>query len=106
MAVASWTPELRRWLDQAAHEAGFDSTGVAGVPDPSDPASAEDSARFAAWIDSGHAGEMEYLKRRDDSGALVRSSPTIPVSYTHLDVYKRQQRRSSGVHDATAIGSG
>jgi epoxyqueuosine reductase len=81
MAVASWTPELRRWLDQAAHEAGFDSTGVAGVPDPSDPASAEDSARFAAWIDSGHAGEMEYLKRRDDSGALVRSSPTIPMPW-------------------------
>jgi epoxyqueuosine reductase len=86
MALASctpeyWTPELRRWLDESARDAGFDAVGVAGVPDPNDPISAEDSARFAAWIDSGHAGEMEYLKRRDESGAFVRSSPTIPMPW-------------------------
>ncbi len=28
----TWTPELRRWLDEAAREAGFDAAGVAGVP--------------------------------------------------------------------------
>jgi epoxyqueuosine reductase len=81
MALASWTPELHRWLDQAATAAGFDVAGVAGVLDPNDPRSADDSARFIAWIDSGHAGEMDYLKRRDESGALVRSSPTIPMPW-------------------------
>jgi epoxyqueuosine reductase len=81
MAPAFWTPELRRWLDESARDAGFDIAGVAAVPDPSDPASAEDAARFAAWIDSGHAGEMNYLKRRDESGALIRSSPAIPMPW-------------------------
>ena len=30
--------------------------------------------RFAAWIDAGYAGEMEYLKRRNESGEYKRSS--------------------------------
>jgi epoxyqueuosine reductase len=81
MASASWTPELRRWLDQAAREAGFDAKGLAAANGPDNPAASEDSARFTAWIDSGHAGEMNYLKRRDEAGALIRSSLTIPMPW-------------------------
>jgi epoxyqueuosine reductase len=81
MASASWTPELRHWLDQAAAEAGFAVVGVAGVPDANDPAHTEDAARFTAWVDAGHAGEMNYLKRRDEEGTLVRSSLNIPMPW-------------------------
>ncbi len=69
-----WTPELRRWLDASAREAGFDAAGIAPVREANDPAAAQEAARFAAWVDAGHAGEMEYLKRRDESGTLVRST--------------------------------
>jgi epoxyqueuosine reductase len=58
----------REWITQRAIAAGFDLAGVAEIPD--DPAT--DDARFAAFIDAGHAGEMEYLKRADDAGDYVR----------------------------------
>ncbi len=69
-----WTPELRRRLDDLARQAGFAIAAVAPVLDPDNPAASRDAHRFADWIDSGHAGEMDYLKRRDESGSLLRSS--------------------------------
>lgn len=69
-----WTLELRRWLDAAASEAGFALVGIAPVRDPDDPVALNDAQRFANWIDSGHAGQMDYLKRRNESGALLRGS--------------------------------
>jgi epoxyqueuosine reductase len=39
-----------------------------------EPTVARDAERFAAWVDAGHAGEMEYLKRRDGAGALLRAN--------------------------------
>jgi epoxyqueuosine reductase len=74
-----WTPELRSWLNQSAHAAGFDAVGVAEVRDPGElPADAE---RFSAWVGAGYAGEMEYLKRRDDAGTLVRSSLRVAMPW-------------------------
>jgi epoxyqueuosine reductase len=72
--IERWTPELRLWLDASAREAGFDVAGVAPVLDATDPAAAREAARFADWIAAGRAGEMDYLKRRDDSGSLLRGS--------------------------------
>jgi epoxyqueuosine reductase len=76
-----WTPDLRRWLEEAAREAGFDTAGVAEVRDPGEPATAEEAARFTGWVEAGRAGEMEYLKRRDDAGTLVRSALQIAVPW-------------------------
>ena len=76
-----WTPELRSWLERSAHAAGFDSVGVASVRDPNDPQVAQEAARFAAWVESGGAGEMEYLKRRDETGTLVRSSLRVAMPW-------------------------
>ena len=58
----------REWITQRAVAAGFD---LAGVADVSEDATVE-AARFAAFVDAGFAGEMEYLKRADDAGAYVR----------------------------------
>ena len=77
----AWSPELRQQLEHAAHAAGFDLVGVATVGVPEAPAEQADAARFAAWIDAGHAGEMEYLKRRDTSGALVRSGLQLSLPW-------------------------
>jgi len=69
----AWTAELRGRVEQSARAAGFDAAGVAGVRDEEDPDAAREAARFAAWVESGRAGDMEYLKRRDQQGTLVRS---------------------------------
>ena len=58
----------REWITQRAIAAGFDLAGVADVPED---ATVEDT-RFAAFVDAGFAGEMEYLKRADDAGEYVR----------------------------------
>jgi epoxyqueuosine reductase len=58
----------REWIEERARAAGFDLAGVAAVPAS---ASGEDR-RYAQWVDAGHAGEMEYLKRRDDAGEYLR----------------------------------
>jgi epoxyqueuosine reductase len=47
-----------------ARSAGFDVAGVAQV--------GGDDGRFAAWVEAGFAGEMEYLRRQDAEGNLVR----------------------------------
>ena len=74
----AWTPELRGWLNARAREAGFDVAGVAAVDGPDFHAEA---ARFTAWVDAGRAGEMEYLKRRDEAGTLVRSSVQVAMPW-------------------------
>lgn len=38
-------------------------------------------AAFPEWIAQGRAGEMEYLKRRDEHGSLLRSSIRLPFPW-------------------------
>ena len=46
--------------------------GVASVPEPADDHASEDDLRYTRWVDSGYAGEMEYLKRADEAGEYLR----------------------------------
>ena len=72
---------MRRWLDDASRAAGFSVVGVAEVRAPDDPAAVQDAARYTAWVDSDRAGEMEYLKRRDESGTLIRGNLRIAMPW-------------------------
>jgi epoxyqueuosine reductase len=76
-----WTPDLRRWLEDPARDSGFDTAGVAEVRDPAEPAAAQEAARFTGWVEAGRAGEMDYLKRRDEAGTLVRSALQVAVPW-------------------------
>ncbi len=76
--AAEWTAELEQWICEQAVEAGFDLCGVAGVGEAME---AVEAGRFAAWVEAGHAGEMEYLKRRDDGGALLRSGVRVAIPW-------------------------
>ncbi len=68
-------PDLSNSLvSSLARDAGFTLAGVAPVPPLDTPVTIEERTRFEQWIASGAAGEMEYLKRRNESGELVRSS--------------------------------
>jgi epoxyqueuosine reductase len=81
MQSERWNPELRNWLDAASRAAGFDLVGVAGARAPEDPAAEQDAARFSAWIDAGRAGEMDYLKRRDERETLLRGNLRVAMPW-------------------------
>ena len=70
---------LDRTIETLALKAGFSRAGIAPVPGPGEGYSELD--QIDNWIDRGYAGEMEYLKRRDQSGQLIRSSVRIPFPW-------------------------
>jgi epoxyqueuosine reductase len=79
--TGEWTAELEHWIRERAVEAGFDATGVAPASAPESHASQLDAERFSAWIAAGRAGEMEYLKRCDDRGVLLRSGVRVAMPW-------------------------
>jgi epoxyqueuosine reductase len=64
-----------------ALEAGFSKAGIAPIPCPGQEADYPELSHFEPWIERGHAGEMHYLKRRDDANRLLRSSLRIAVPW-------------------------
>jgi epoxyqueuosine reductase len=77
MAILS----MQSRIDDLARQAGFDAAGIAAVPAPGSPEDHAERNRFEGWVDAGRAGEMEYLKRRDEAGALVRSSLRVALPW-------------------------
>ncbi len=75
--IAEWTPALEGRLQELALAAGFDAAGVA----PASSEGTETAERFSAWVAAGHAGEMEYLKRRDQQGTLLRSAVQVAIPW-------------------------
>lgn len=74
--ASHWTPELRGILNKLALDYGFSIAGVsqaAAVP--------ETASRLEAWIEQGNAGEMEYLKRRNEQGRLLRGAITVALPW-------------------------
>ena len=66
-----FTRELRQWVEDRARAVGFDLAGVASVPS-SDTEPEGARRRFSEWIAAGYSGEMEWLKRADASGEMLR----------------------------------
>ena len=87
-------PSLQQIVQQCARDAGFHLSGVApaALHDPvaTDREMAPDArvhegfselSYLDTWIAEGRAGEMEYLKRRDADGRLLRASVQIPFPW-------------------------
>ena len=72
---------VREIVDALAQQAGFSAAGLAAVPEAGSPDDEEERRRFAGWIDADRAGEMEYLKRRDEAGRLLRSSLRVALPW-------------------------
>jgi epoxyqueuosine reductase len=91
MGLASRT----QWICEQARELGFDLCGVA-------PAEAfPELAQVANWLESGHAGEMNYLhdKRRLDPRLALdgaRSVIVVALNYNSAQPYSTEQ---AGVRD-------
>ena len=78
---AVWNAELRGWVEACAVKQGFSLAGVAPALTADDPSASETGERFTAWVESGRAGEMEYLKRRDAGGSLLRTSARVALPW-------------------------
>ena len=76
-----WSSEQVEWVRTAALAEGFDLAGVAAAPAAHEEAGAQTAERFSEWIEQGRAGEMEYLKRRDDQGELLRRSARVAMPW-------------------------
>jgi epoxyqueuosine reductase len=60
--------DIAALIKQVAKDAGFELAGIAPVaPFP-------ELSHFPKWISAGHAGEMQYLEKRDEAGNLKRAS--------------------------------
>lgn len=76
MPTFDLTPDELTHLAQAE---GFDLAGIAAV-DAQEEQGSEDNY-FEQWIASGRAGEMEYLKRRNEQGELLRSQVRAAIPW-------------------------
>jgi epoxyqueuosine reductase len=100
--TGEWTPELEQWLRERAAEAGFETAGVAPVgvidsaPDSGNNTAQRDAERFAAWVAAGRAGEMEYLKRRDEHGMLLRSGVQVAMPWARSVIVCALNYNASG----------
>jgi epoxyqueuosine reductase len=72
---------IREQVATLAQSAGFSNAGIASIPPPGEDADYLELSYFEPWIEQGRAGEMQYLKRRDDAGRLLRSSLRIAVPW-------------------------
>jgi epoxyqueuosine reductase len=77
----AWSSELIDWVRAQARAQGFDLAGVAPALDAAHPEASESAQRFEDWIDAGHAGEMQYLARRNESGELLRKSARVAMPW-------------------------
>jgi epoxyqueuosine reductase len=90
--------QLAALIKRAAHEAGFDVTGIAPVRDN------PELDYFPQWIAAGHAGEMKYMEARDGEGYLKRASLARVAPWARSVIvcainYNTAQPYSTQVHD-------
>lgn len=77
---------MQQIVRQLAAEHGFHLSGISPVLEseasPTGPGrTVPEIAYLEQWIDEGRAGEMEYLKRRNQDGELLRSSIRVPFPW-------------------------
>jgi epoxyqueuosine reductase len=68
-------------LTRLAKTEGFDLAGIAAL-DAADEQGSDDPGQYLEqWIAAGHAGEMDYLKRRNEQGELLRSQVQAAIPW-------------------------
>lgn len=92
--------QIRQAIKDRATRAGFELDGIAPVRE-------QDFAElgaFSEWIEAGHAGEMKYMEKRTESGALRRASLANVAPWARSVIvcamnYNTDHVYSSNVHD-------
>jgi epoxyqueuosine reductase len=68
-------------IDLLARETGFSKAGIVPIPAPEKNEDYPELEHFEPWVEGGRAGEMEYLKRRDENDRLLRSSLQVAAPW-------------------------
>lgn len=79
----TWSSELLEFVRQVSAKEGFEVSGVASIGSASEELDRVETKRFKNWVESGRAGEMEYLKRVDEEGVLQRSAVSGVFPWAH-----------------------
>lgn len=93
--VQGWSAERIAWLRERAVACGFTLAGIAPV-ERETTREVEDSRRITAWLEAGYAGEMDYLKRKDERDRLLRSAVQVPAPWARSVVLCALNYFSSG----------
>ncbi len=72
---------LQATVATQAQAVGFAAAGIAPLPRLGSVENEAFARYFADWVALGHAGEMEYLKRKDALGRYVRSAVEVAVPW-------------------------
>jgi epoxyqueuosine reductase len=83
---------------------GFAEAGLVAIPYE---AQDRDAVRFEDWVKAERAGTMQYLKRVDEHGMLVRSRVSVPFAWARSAIicfasYHNVEPRSTDQADAGA----
>jgi epoxyqueuosine reductase len=84
-------------IRDVARQVGFADAGLTPLPYGNDD---RDRERFRRWIDTGYAGTMQYLKRTNELGELVRGRVATPFPWARsaivcLSSYHNAEPRST-----------
>ncbi len=102
----AWDLKAVEWMRLRAAEAGFDLCGVAPAPAAEDAEGVLTAERFTDWIERGRAGEMEYLKRRDEAGELLRRSARVALPWVRSVVVCAMNYNAAGPRSIDEAGGG
>jgi hypothetical protein len=69
---------IRQTVSDSAKLCGFHLAGITSILDEEEM---PELGHLEEWFADGRAGEMEYLKRRDPEGRLLRSSIQVPFPW-------------------------
>ena len=101
-----WDAEMMAWVRGRALGVGFDLCGVAAAPAASDAEGEVTAQRFTDWVERGRAGEMEYLKRRDEAGELLRRSARVALPWVRSVVVCAMNYNAAGPRSIDPLGEG
>ncbi len=92
----------------AGQEAGFTVAGIASAPEPGSADDYSELREVEPWLEAGRGGEMDYLKRRDDAGRLLRSSLRIALPWARSVIVCAANYQSPAPRsiDPTSAGNG
>ena len=89
---------LQETVKAHAKAAGFAAAGIAPLPGIESPEGEAQASYFSDWIAQGHAGEMEYLKRKDGLGRFVRGAVEVAAPWARSIVVCAAPYGGGGAH--------
>jgi epoxyqueuosine reductase len=103
MPTFDLTPEA---LTRLAKAEGFDLAGIAALDNQGEWEAENPGNYLEQWIAAGHAGEMDYLKRRNEHGELLRSKVQAAIPWARSVIVCAASYNAPGPLSIDSVPSG